>query len=699
MGKKIKLEDRRNFGFVAHIDAGKTTTTERVLYYTGRIHKMGEVNNGAATMDWMEQEQERGITITSAATTCYWKIDEEEYFFNIIDTPGHVDFTVEVERSLRVLDGVVCIFCGVAGVQPQSETVWRQADKYNIPRIAFINKMDRIGADFYKATDSIKEKLNGYPVCLQIPIGSEDRFQGVVDLVRMVSVIYDDSTLGESYVTSEIPEDLADKANEYREKLLYVISEYDDDLLEKILEDKEIDPEDIEKNIRKLTLENKIIPVLCGSAFKNKGVQPLLNAVAKYLPSPLDVPPIEGIHPKTGKKIIRKTSLKEPLCLLAFKIANDSFAGQLTFVRVYSGVLKAGQTVYNSTKGKKERVAQIFKMHANKREELQQIDAGDIGAVVGFSDTTTGDTISLKDSQIVLENTSFPNPVIDIAIEPKTIQDQDKLVQALVRIEKEDPSFHSKIDEDTGQKIISGMGELHLEVVVDRLQKEFKVPCNVGKPRVSYRETISEETEVDYRLQKQIGGKEQFAHCSFKLIPLDYGSDFQFENQADEESLPLIFVNSLEQGFREALDSGVIAGYPLIDFKVLVTDGSYVEGESTEMAFRIAGTLALREGVIKAKPVLLEPVMAVEVIVPLEYMGEIINDLNARRGKVRGMVERFGVQVITAEVALSEMFGYSTDVRSATQGRAVYTMLFSHYEPVTKTVLEAITGTPQAVVE
>lgn len=679
---------------MAHIDAGKTTTTERILYFTGRIHKIGEVDDGAATMDWMEQEQERGITITSAATMCSWKMDKRDYTINLIDTPGHVDFTFEVERSLRVLDGVVAVFCGVAGVQSQSETVWRQADRYEIPRIAFVNKMDRIGADFFNALSMMKERLAANPVAVQIPLGKEDGFAGIINLLTMKAIYYHEESLGAEFETKEIPSAFQDQALEYREKLLEGVAEFDDRLLEKVLDEKEVSSQEIEFALRKGTLANQITPVLCGSSFKNKGVQELLDGIIKYLPSPVDFPHVKGMHPETEKEILLNTTDEEDLCGIAFKIATDPFAGQLTFVRVYSGILETGKTVYNPLKKKSERVGQLMKMHSNKREEVPNIGAGDIGAVIGFNFTTTGDTVCLKKSPVVLEQTHFPEPVIDIAIEPKTKADQEKLEQALEKLTNEDPSFQTKIDEETGQTLISGMGELHLEIIVERLKKEFKVACNIGKPRVAYRETIKEKKRIEIEFNQAIGGKEQYAYCQLDLSPLPPGTGFVFENQT--QGLPHEFVVAVEQGIKDTLAGGILAGYPLIDLKAKFLKGVARHNESTETSFKIAGSMALREGARKAQPVLLEPFMDVEVTVPMEYMGDVINDLNARKGRVCGMSEQSGAQVVSAEVALAAMFGYSTDLRSVTQGRAAYAMRFSHYEPLVEKKFDEFVGISQS---
>ena len=678
---------------MAHIDAGKTTTTERILYFTGRIHKIGEVDDGAATMDWMEQEQERGITITSAATMCSWKVGKEDYTINLIDTPGHVDFTFEVERSLRVLDGVVAVFCGVAGVQSQSETVWRQANRYRIPRLAFVNKMDRIGADFFHVLSMMQERLAAHPVAVQIPLGKEDGFEGIINLIRMEAIYYNEASLGAEFEIKEIPPALQEQALLYREKLLESVAEFDDGLLEKVLDEKEVSPQEIESALRKGTLENQITPVLCGSSFKNKGVQELLDGIIKYLPAPSDLPQVTGMHPETEEEILLNATEEEDLCAIAFKIATDPFAGQLTFVRVYSGILESGKSVYNPLKKKSERVGQLLKMHSNKREEVSSIGAGDIGAVIGFNFTTTGDTLCLKTSPIVLEQTHFPEPVIDIAIEPKTKADQEKLEHALEKLTHEDPSFQTKIDEETGQTLISGMGELHLEIIVERLKKEFRVACNIGKPRVSYRETIKAEKRIEIEFDQVMGGKEQYAYCELQLSPLPAGKGFVFENQT--KGLPNEFVGAVEQGIKDALAGGILLGYPLIDLKAKFLKGVAKHNESTETSFKIAGSMALREGARQAQPILLEPFMDVEVTVPMEYMGDVLSDLNARKGRVCGMSEQSGVQVVSAEVALAAMFGYSTDLRSATQGRGAYTMQFSHYEPIVEKKFDQFMGISQ----
>jgi len=678
---------------MAHIDAGKTTTTERILYYTGRIHKIGEVNDGSATMDWMEQEQERGITITSAATTCSWETDKKEYFLNIIDTPGHVDFTAEVERSLRVLDGSVMVLCAVAGVQPQTETVWKQAKRYNVPCIAFVNKMDRVGADFEKAVISIEDQLSASPVAIQIPIGAEEEFTGVIDLVSMQELRFKDEGFGEEYESAELSDELRASAQDWRRQMLEHLSLFDDDLLEKIVEEQQVEQEEIVKVLRNATLSGKVTPVLCGSAFKNKGVQLLLDAVVNYLPSPFDIPPVQGDHPVTKKPVSREASESDPLCALAFKVASDPFAGQMTFVRVYSGSFETGKTVFNPRKRKHERIGNLVKLHANKREDISVIKAGDIGAVIGM-ELITGDTLCPKDHPIILERTQFSEPVIDQAIEPKTKQDQDKLEEALKRLMQEDPSFRSRIDAETGQNIISGMGELHLEVMVDRLQREFRIDCKAGTPRVAYRETITQAAGSETRFEQQLDGKDQFAFCRISLEPLEAGGGFEFENKLSAEELPTQFAEALEQGIQDAMSNGVLAGFSLIDLKVCLVAGEYLEESSTEVAFTIAGVNALRKGVRKAGPALLEPSMKIEVVTPVSFTGEVIGDLNARHGRIRGMEEQGGIQVVEAEAPLAEMFGYSTRLRSLTQGRASFTMYFSHYTSVTESTRKILIGEP-----
>jgi elongation factor G len=671
---------------MAHIDAGKTTTTERILFYTGVTYKIGEVHEGTAVMDWMVQEQERGITITSAATTCSWK----DHRINIIDTPGHVDFTIEVERSLRVLDGAVAVFDAVAGVEPQSETVWRQADKYRVPRIAFMNKMDRVGADFFKAVGSMVEKLGARPVHVQIPIGSEDKFRGSIDLVAMRAFYFDDETLGAKFVEADVPEEYIPLAKEYRDKMLEVIADFDENIMEKYLSGQEISASEIKNAIRRGAVELKITPVLCGSAFKNKGVQLLLDAIVDYLPSPLDVPPVKGIRPSDGAEIERMSSDKEPFSALAFKIMTDPFVGQLTFVRVYSGALNSGSYVYNSTKDVKERVGRLLKMHANKREEIKEVRAGDIAAVVGLKNTLTGDTLCDENAPIVLESMEFPEPVIAVAIEPKTKADQEKLSMAMSKLSQEDPSFKVSFNEETGQTIISGMGELHLEIIVDRLLREFKVGANVGKPQVAYKESIKRAARVEGKFVRQSGGRGQYGHVWIDVEPLERGKGFEFVNKIVGGTIPREYIPAVEKGIKEAMEGGVLAGYPVVDVRAALFDGSYHEVDSSEMAFKIAGSMAFKEAVKKAQMALLEPIMSVEVVTPEDYMGDVIGDLNSRRGKIQSMEKRGNSQAIKAMVPLSEMFGYATDLRSKTQGRATYTMQFSHYEDVPKNITEGI---------
>lgn len=680
------IEKTRNIGIMAHIDAGKTTTTERILYYTGVSYKMGEVHEGTAVMDWMEQEQERGITITSAATSCLW----EDCRINIIDTPGHVDFTIEVERSLRVLDGAVAVFCAVGGVEPQSETVWRQADKYRVPRIAFVNKMDRVGADFFRVMEMMKERLYTKPVAIQLPVGVEDNFKGVIDLVTMEAIIWDDSKLGAKYHVEGIPEELKDQAQEYREKLLEEIAEYDEKLMEDYLEGKDISNDDVKKAIRSATLSLEITPVLCGAAFKNKGVQTLLNAVIDYLPSPVDVPPVKGLHPVTNEMQERKADDNEPFSALAFKIMTDPFVGQLCFFRVYSGSLSAGSYVYNVNKGVKERVGRLLKMHANTREDIKSVSSGEIAAIVGLKNTTTGDTLSDQKHPILLESIEFPEPVISIAIEPKTKADQEKLGTSLSKLVAEDPSFRVKTDEETGQTILSGMGELHLEIIVDRLLREFKVGANVGKPQVAYKESIKKKVEEEGKFVKQSGGRGQYGHVVLTVEPSGYEKGFEFESKITGGAIPREYIPAVEKGIKEAMETGVLAGYQMVDIKVTLLDGSYHDVDSSEMAFKIAGSIGFKAAVKKAVPILLEPVMDIEVIVPENFMGDVIGDLNSRRGKVQSMESRGKLQVIDAKVPLAEMFGYSTDLRSATQGRATYTMQFSSYRQVPVSVSEEI---------
>jgi len=671
---------------MAHIDAGKTTTTERVLYYTGVTYKIGEVHEGTAVMDWMVQEQERGITITSAATTCYWK----DHRVNIIDTPGHVDFTIEVERSLRVLDGAVAVFDSVAGVEPQSETVWRQADKYDVPRIAFMNKMDRAGADFFMCVTSMVDRLGANPVPIQIPIGAEEKFRGPVDIVRMKAIYFDDETLGAKYVEGDIPDDLMPTARQYREKMLEALSDVDENIMEKYLGGKEISEDEIKAALRKGTVELKLTPVICGSAFKNKGVQQLLDAIVDYLPSPLDVPPVTGTKVGNGSsEVVRKADVNEPFSAIAFKVMTDPFVGQLTFIRVYSGVLSAGSYVYNSTKDVKERVGRLLKMHANKREEIKEVSAGDIAAAVGLKSTLTGDTLCDEKSPVILEEMEFPDPVISVAIEPKTKVDQEKLFEALGKLTQEDPSFRVSFNEETGQTLIAGMGELHLEIIVDRLLREFKVEANVGKPQVAYKETIRTASKAEGKFIKQSGGRGQYGHVYLELEPV-LGKGFEFVNKIIGGSIPREYIPAVEKGVKEAMDTGVLAGYPVVDVKVTLYDGSYHDVDSSEMAFKIAGSIGFKEAARKAKPVLLEPIMSIEVVTPESYMGDVIGDLNSRRGKIQQMEKRGNAQVIKAQVPLSSMFGYATDLRSKTQGRATYTMQFSHYEDVPKGISEAI---------
>jgi len=686
MSRQVTLDKLRNIGIMAHIDAGKTTTTERILFYTGRTHKLGEVHEGAATMDFMVQEQERGITIQSAATTCNWK----NHRINIIDTPGHVDFTVEVERSLRVLDGAVAVFCAKGGVEPQSETVWRQADKYGVPRMAYVNKMDTIGADFYRVVQMMKDRLNARPVPIQLPIGSEDTFRGLVDLVRNIAIVYYDD-LGKDIREEPVPEDMRDLVEKYRTEMIEAATEADDALMEKYLMGEELTVEEIKAGLRKLTVACKISPVCCGSSYKNKGVQPMLDAVIDYMPSPLDVPPIQGVDPETGEAVERKADDNEPFSALAFKVVTDPFVGRLCFIRVYSGRLQSGSYVMNATKGKRERVGRLVQMHANHREEIEAVETGDIAAVVGLKDTGTGDTLCTDAAPVILESMEFPEPVIELAVEPKTKADQDKLSQALLKLAEEDPTFRMYTNQETGQTIIAGMGELHLEIIVDRLQREFKVGVNVGKPQVSYRETIKARVEnVEGRFVRQSGGRGQYGHAVINLEPGEPGSGFVFENKIVGGVIPKEYIAPVEQGIREALQNGVLAGFPVIDVKVQLVFGSYHEVDSSEAAFKIAGSMAFKAAAQKAQPVLLEPYMKVEVTVPEEYMGDVIGDLNSRRGRIEGMEARAGAQVIRAQVPLAEMFGYATDLRSRTQGRGVYSMQFDHYEEVPQNVAKPI---------
>lgn len=685
MARSTPIEKYRNIGIMAHIDAGKTTTTERILFYTGKSHKLGEVHDGAATMDFMVQEQERGITITSAATTAYWK----GHRLNIIDTPGHVDFTVEVERSLRVLDGAVAVFDGVAGVEPQSETVWRQADKYHVPRICFVNKMDRIGANFMRAVDMISDRLGARPVVMTLPIGAEADFVGVVDILRQKAVVWKSETLGAEFVDAEIPADLKEQAAELHAKLVETVVEEDDQAMEDYLEGKEISLEVLQKCLRKGTIAMHFVPVLCGSAFKNKGVQPMLDAVVDYLPSPIDIPPVEGVD-LDGNTVTRKASDDEPLSALAFKIMNDPFVGSLTFARIYSGVMTSGSYVLNSVKDKKERIGRMLLMHANHREELKEAYAGDIVALVGLKETTTGETLCAEGKPVILEKMEFPEPVIEVAVEPKTKADVEKMGLALNRLAMEDPSFRVTSDTESGQTIIKGMGELHLEIIVDRLKREFKVDANVGQPQVAYRETISQPYEIDYLHKKQSGGSGQFARVKIRFEPLEPGSGFVFENTVVGGNVPKEYIPAVEKGLRAALETGVIAGFPCTDFKANLFDGAYHDVDSSSMAFEIAARAAFREGIAKAKPKLLEPIMKVEVVTPEDYMGDIIGDLNSRRGQVSGMDQRGNARVIDATVPLSSMFGYVNTLRSMSQGRAQYTMQFSHYAEVPANVADEI---------
>ena len=685
MAREFSLEKTRNIGIMAHIDAGKTTTTERILFYTGLNHKIGEVHEGAATMDWMAQEQERGITITSAATTCHWK----NHRINIIDTPGHVDFTVEVERSLRVLDGAVAVLTARGGVEPQTETVWRQAEKYSVPRMAYVNKMDITGADFYNVIKMMKERLNANAVAIQLPIGAEDDFQGIIDLVKMEAIVYEDD-LGKVADEVAIPEDMQDLAEEYREKLLEAVAEVDDSLMEKYLGGEEISEEEIKTAIRKATIACNMCPVTCGTSYRNKGVQPMLDAIVDFMPAPTDIPPIKGVNPETGEEDHRPSSDSEPFAALAFKIMADPFVGKLAFFRVYSGTLSSGSYVFNSTKGKKERIGRILQMHANNRKELDIVYSGDIAAAVGLKDTTTGDTLCDEAHPIILESMEFPDPVISVAVEPKTKNDQEKMGVALQKLAEEDPTFRVRTDEETGQTIISGMGELHLEIIVDRMLREFKVDCAVGNPQVAYRETIRKEVECEGKFVRQSGGHGQYGHCKLRLIPQEPGEGFSFENQVVGGAIPKEFINPIEAGIKQAMEGGILAGYPVVDVKAIVYDGSYHEVDSSEAAFKVAGSMAFKNGALKANPVILEPIVKVEVIVPEEYMGDVIGDLNSRRGRIEGMEARNGAQVINAFVPLSGMFGYSTDLRSKTQGRGNYSMEVSHYEEVPKNIAEGI---------
>ena len=686
-GGKVALEKVRNIGVMAHIDAGKTTTTERILYYTGRTHKMGEVHEGAATMDWMAQEQERGITITSAATTALWR----DFRINIIDTPGHVDFTVEVERSLRVLDGAIAVFDSVAGVEPQSETVWRQADRYGVPRIAFINKMDRVGADFFGAVQSMVDRLGAHPVPIHLPIGQEEHFRGVVDLVEMRAVTWTDA-LGTQMDVTDTPEELREQAEEYHHQLIDSVAEHDEELLETyLLDEASVTPEMIRRALRKATLAIAVTPVLCGSAFKNKGVQPLLDGVIDYLPSPLDVPPVHGLDPRTQKELSRRPSDDEPFSALAFKVMSDPYVGKLTYFRVYSGKVRAGQRVVNVTNGKTERVGRLLQMHANHREEREEIGAGEIVAAVGLKQTTTGDTLAVGSAPIILERIEFPDPVISVAIEPKTKADQDKLAQGLQRLTDEDPTFRVRTDEETGQTLIAGMGELHLEIIVDRLMREFNVDANVGRPQVAYRETIGKRVErVEGRFVRQTGGRGQYGHAVINVEPSEPGEGYEFLDKIVGGKIPREYIPSVDLGVQEAMEAGILAGYPVVDVRVELADGSYHDVDSSEMAFKVAGSMAFKNAMQRAKPKLLEPVMAVEVVTPEEYLGDVMGNLNARRGRVENLEPRGNAQAIRARVPLAEMFGYATDIRSMTQGRATFTMQFDRYEEVPASIAAEI---------
>ena len=686
MARITQLEKTRNIGIMAHIDAGKTTTTERVLYYTGVSHKMGEVHEGTATMDWMEQEQERGITITSAATTCFWK----DHRINIIDTPGHVDFTIEVERSLRVLDGAVAVFCAVGGVEPQSETVWRQADRYRVPRLAMINKMDRTGADYDRVIRMMKERLGANPVPIQLPLGKEEKFRGIVDLVRMKSIVWDEDILGAKFRIEAIPEGMEGAVASARERLLESLADVNDSLLERYLAGTEIEVTALQSAIREATIGLRIVPVLCGTAFRNKGIQPLLDAVVDYLPSPLDKPPVEGIDPRDGTVVVRSPGDGEPFAAIAFKIMTDPYVGQLTFLRVYSGTLSSGDSVYNSTRQKKERIGRILKMHANKREEIKAVFAGEIAACVGLKNAFTGDTLCDPAREVVLESISAPDPVISIAIEPKTKADQEKLGLSLQKLALEDPSFRVKVDEETGQTLISGMGELHLEIIVERLLREFKVAASVGRPQVAYRETVTRSAKHEGRYVRQTGGRGQYGHVKISVEPNGAGKGFEFVNRIVGGVVPKEYVPAVEKGVREAAETGVVAGYPVVDTIVTLLDGSYHEVDSSELAFKIAGSMAFKEACQIADPVLLEPVMGVEVVTPEEFLGDVIGDLSSRRGRIQKIEARGNTQVIASLVPLSEMFGYATDLRSKTQGRATYTMQFDHYEPAPISVSEEV---------
>ena len=694
MARSTPIERYRNLGIMAHIDAGKTTTTERILFYTGVSHKIGEVHDGAATMDWMEQEQERGITITSAATTCFWKgmaLDRPEHRINIIDTPGHVDFTIEVERSLRVLDGACAVFCAVGGVEPQSETVWRQANKYGVPRLAFVNKMDRMGANFLRVVGQVKDRLGGNPVPLQLPIGAEEHFKGVVDLVKMKAILWDEESKGTKFDYGDIPEDMVADCEEWREKLVEAAAEANEAFMEKYLEGEALTEDEIKSGLRARTLKSEIVLMLCGSAFKNKGVQAMLDAVIDYMPSPVDVPAIKGIlDDRDESEGTREASDTAPFAALAFKIATDPFVGTLTFFRVYSGVLNSGDTLYNPVKGKKERIGRILQMHANQREEIKEVRAGDIAAAVGLKDVTTGDTLCDLNQVITLERMEFPEPVISVAVEPKTKSDQEKMGIALQKLAQEDPSFRVHTDEESGQTIISGMGELHLEIIVDRMRREFKVEANVGAPQVSYRETIRTSVEQDTKFARQSGGRGQYGHVLIRVEPMDAGGGYEFVNGIVGGTVPKEYIPAVDKGIQEAMKNGILAGFPMVDIKVTLYDGSYHEVDSSEMAFKIAGSMAIKEAVSKAKPVLLEPIMKVEVVTPEENMGDVMGEINSRRGMIQGMDDSPSGKIIRAEVPLSEMFGYATDLRSATQGRATYSMEFCKYNEVPASIAEAV---------
>jgi elongation factor G len=691
MARTVALDKTRNIGIMAHIDAGKTTTTERILFYTGINYKIGEVHEGTATMDWMEQEQERGITITSAATTCNW----QNHRINIIDTPGHVDFTAEVERSLRVLDGAVAVFCAVGGVEPQSETVWRQADKYGVPRIAFVNKMDRPGSDFERVMEMMRTRLQAKPVAIQYPLGKEDTFRGIIDLIENKAIIFQDAAQGDEFTIEEVPEDYKQIVHDYREKLIEAASEVDEHLMEKYVAGESVSNAELTAAIRKATVAIKLTPVLCGAAFKNKGVQQLLDGVVAYLPSPLDIPSIEGLNPEKTAPVIRKADDKEPFSALVFKIMTDPFVGQLAFFRVYSGTLDSSAYVYNSTKQRRERIGRLLKMHANKREEIKEVMAGDIAAAVGLRDVTTGDTICDENKPVILESMDFPEPVISVAIEPKTKADQEKMGVALGKLAKEDPTFKIHTDPDTAQTLISGMGELHLEIIVDRMMREFAVAANVGKPQVAYKETIRKKADAEGKYIRQTGGHGQYGHVKITVEPSGVGAGFVFDNQISGGTIPKEYIKPIEQGIREALQTGVLAGYEVKDVKVTLYDGSYHDVDSSELAFKIAGSMAFKDGCKRANPALLEPMMRVEVVLPKEYAGTVNGDLNSRRGRIEGMEERPGTQIVSALVPLSNMFGYSTDLRSRTQGRATYTMHFDHYEEVPKNIAEEIIAKAQ----